>query len=350
MLRFFVALGGLLAALLLIEVTLRLIPSSAAKSISDDRPAYYYLPTNAESFRDRRYSFEKPAGTFRVAVIGDSFSFGPDLQFDDTFAKRIERMFRLNSESSKVEVLNFGTPGAGTAAEVELTNKALAFHPDLILLQITLNDPQERPIQDESAEVRAGFGPYKPTSGLVRFLDHSKLFHLVASLLHNTRSVSAYISYHKNLFNDERLFTAFAGNVAKIKNIVQNSGAKFSVCLMPLFDFPFDGAYPFSDIHQKLRTFFEQQDVPMLDLLDSFSQIDNKRLQTRPGEDSHPNELAHRIVAESLYRFFFERELIPSQMFEGLFAQRRDNVKDRFVKIEQALRPKTPHKNNAVGR
>ena len=337
MLRFVVALFGLITAFLIVEVGLRLMKSAVPAMSPNDRPSFYYLPSSAESFRDRRYPFEKPVGTFRIAVVGDSFSFGPDLQFDDTFAKRLERMFQLNPQNSHVEVLNFGTPGAGTAAEVELTNKALAFHPDLILLQVTLNDPQERPIQDEPPEVRAQFGPYQPSSGLMQFLDYSRLIHMIASLLHNTRSVSAYINYHKNLFDDERLYATFGSNVTRIKNIAQGSGAKFSVCIMPLFDFPLDAGYPFAAVHQKLRTFFEQQEIPTLDLLDSFLGMDHKRLQTRPGEDSHPNEIAHRIVAEALYKWLYQRELVPPQDFDGLFARRRDNVKDKYLKLEQAL-------------
>ena len=350
MLRLVVALGGLLAALLLLELGMRLFQPAPSAVSPNDRPSFYYLPTSAESFRDRRYPFEKPSGTFRIAVVGDSFSFGPDLQFDDTFSKRLERMFQLNQAATRVEVLNFGTPGAGTAAEVELSNKAVAFHPDLILLQITLNDPQERPIQDEPIEVRARFGAYKPISGLGKFLDHSRLFHFVASLLHNSRSVSAYVEYHRSLFDDQRLFGAFAANVAKINNIAQSSGAKLVVCVIPLLDFPLNSGYPFKSVHQKLADFFEQQSIPFLDLFGSFEGLDNKRLQTRPGEDSHPNEIAHRIVAEGLYRWLYENAIVPHEMFEGLFATRRDNVKDRFVQIDHALHPKAPVRTRSLAK
>lgn len=339
--RLLISLCGLIAAFAILEIGIRIfIAAPNSKNVAklgNDRPTFYYLPSSAESFRDRRYPFEKSADTFRVAIVGDSFSFGPDLQFDDTYAKRLERMFQLNGESKRVEVLNFGTPGAGTAAEVELTNKALAFHPDLLILEITLNDPQERPIQDEPPEVRARFGAYAPQSKLMQLLDHSRVIHMIASLLHNTASVSAYIDYHKNLFNDERLFSNFTSNIARINNIATTSSTKFAVFVMPLFDFPLNQSYPFSAVHQKLTDFFKQQAIPFLDVLPAFIGMDNKRLQTRPGEDSHPNEIAHRVTAEALYKWLYQSELIPRDRFEGLFARRRDNVKDQFVKLDQVF-------------
>ena len=48
---------------------------------------------NSAGFRDRDYSVKKPAGVYRIAVIGDSIAFGNNLPVDDTFSNQLEQLF-----------------------------------------------------------------------------------------------------------------------------------------------------------------------------------------------------------------------------------------------------------------
>ena len=125
------------------ELVYRLLPAQTAPR--NDRPAFYYSSEDAPDLRDRAYSAAKPAGTFRIAVVGDSFSFAPYMQFDDTFAKRLERMLNLNKTSSKVEVINYGLPRLSTSNEVKYVEQAVGEGADLVILQITLNDAELKP-------------------------------------------------------------------------------------------------------------------------------------------------------------------------------------------------------------
>ena len=70
---------------------------------------------NGEGMRaDLEYSFEKPAGTCRIAVVfGDSFLVGYELDLNDTFTTQLEQ--RLRARDSMREVLNFSVSGFGTA-------------------------------------------------------------------------------------------------------------------------------------------------------------------------------------------------------------------------------------------
>jgi len=51
-------------------------------------------------------------GTVRIATFGDSFVYGSEVQYSDTWAFGIAR--RLEAKDMVVEVLNFGVPGYGT--------------------------------------------------------------------------------------------------------------------------------------------------------------------------------------------------------------------------------------------
>lgn len=95
---------------------------------------------SAQGLRDREFSVEKPPGVFRIAVVGDSMTFGWKVPLEDSFPKRLESM--LNERGPRrYEVLNFGVPGYNTSQEAEVVReKALAFHPDLLIVFYVGND------------------------------------------------------------------------------------------------------------------------------------------------------------------------------------------------------------------
>jgi len=74
----------------------------------------------------------KPAGTCRIAMIGDSFFMGYELNYPDTIGARLEK--RLRDDGFNVEVLNFAVSGFGTSeALVTYDRYARTFAPDLVL-------------------------------------------------------------------------------------------------------------------------------------------------------------------------------------------------------------------------
>jgi lysophospholipase L1-like esterase len=94
---------------------------------------------NAEGLRDRDITIEKPPGTRRIAVIGDSVTFGNLLPLVDTYPKQLER--RLRDRGEPVEVLNFGVGGYDTLQEVALfEHNALRFDPDGVVVGYSAND------------------------------------------------------------------------------------------------------------------------------------------------------------------------------------------------------------------
>lgn len=94
---------------------------------------------NSHGFRDHERPVAKPAGTYRIAVVGDSFTEARQVGLDDAFTSQTERA--LNQDPAccgnrRAEVLNFGVPGYGTAQELLLLkNRVWQFSPDLIVLQ-----------------------------------------------------------------------------------------------------------------------------------------------------------------------------------------------------------------------
>jgi len=96
-----------------------------------------YLKINSAGFRDREHSKSKPAGTFRIAVLGDSYAEARQVSMEATFWSIMEKRLAAcaNLNGKRIEVLNFGVSGYGTAQElIMLRREVWAYSPDLVLL------------------------------------------------------------------------------------------------------------------------------------------------------------------------------------------------------------------------
>ncbi|HMB69488.1 MAG TPA: GDSL-type esterase/lipase family protein, partial [bacterium] len=94
---------------------------------------------NSAGFRDREYPLEKPEGTRRLLVLGDSITFGNSLRREERFSEILEERYREDGEP--VEVLNLGVAGYDTVQEIAfLERSGLAFDPDVVLVAYCVND------------------------------------------------------------------------------------------------------------------------------------------------------------------------------------------------------------------
>jgi hypothetical protein len=101
------------------------------------------VETNSLGLREREYPVERVPGVHRIAVLGDSFTFGVGTEFTDTYSKRLEA--QLNRSSGPFEVINFGVGGYNTVLELATwREQAARFKPDLVILGYVLNDTERR--------------------------------------------------------------------------------------------------------------------------------------------------------------------------------------------------------------
>ena len=140
-------------ALILAEMTLRsFVPDTRSPYIYDEftgtrlqpghqfvfrSEGYSFNLINSHGLRDREHSLEKPADTFRIAILGDSFSEAFQVSQDETFWAVLERELQAMPKflNETVEVINFGVSGFGTIQEWQmLEHYARDYSPDLVLL------------------------------------------------------------------------------------------------------------------------------------------------------------------------------------------------------------------------
>jgi len=90
--------------------------------------------TNRFGFRFDDLPFEKPAGTRRVALLGDSMIAAWQVEEEETAAHLMQERLNASADGERWEMLNFGVPAAGTGPEyVVYRELARRFDPDVVL-------------------------------------------------------------------------------------------------------------------------------------------------------------------------------------------------------------------------
>lgn len=325
----FPPLFGLILSLILVEGAVRAWGYFAKPApVWSDRPPYYFQAESAETLGDYRYPPEKAPGGYRISVVGDSYSFAPYMQFTDAFPKVLERMLNLNEGVQRAEVINHGVPAYSTSHEVEPARKAVREQSDVVLLQITLNDPELKALRPIGITQFNTWGPLQPTGWKKTVLDHWKTAGLVANRLHNEKTRREYVKYFLDLFENPRSYSVFEKSVREIKKVTDAGGSKLVAVVFPLFGVPLDDAYPFRPAHDKVAALMAAEGIPLLDLFDLYKGIPLHRMQVIPDVDRHPNEIAHRMAAERIYSWLVGRGLVPEAF----------RIRKRFVKRTQTVK------------
>lgn len=102
-----------------------------------------YVRINSDGLRDREHSITKPENTVRIAVLGDSYPEAFSVPMEEAFWAVMERKLQECDAfpGKKVEVINFGVSGYGTAQELlTLRGKVWRYSPDIVLLTVTTNN------------------------------------------------------------------------------------------------------------------------------------------------------------------------------------------------------------------
>jgi hypothetical protein len=216
---------SLVVALVLAEVGLRIAGVRFDASLYSDDPitgwslrpgaegwwvseGHAFVRINGAGMHDREYSLRKPKDIVRIAVLGDSVTAAVQVDVEENFTRVLERTLNRCGAfpGKKVEVMNFGVPGFGTAQELlTFRHRVLPYQPDAVMLALyTYNDIQnnerslnpvdasrspyfivehERLTLDDS--FRAGrsrvYGPLRNAFG--NAVNHSRVLQLVAEVV-----------------------------------------------------------------------------------------------------------------------------------------------------------------------
>lgn len=114
-----------------------------------------WVRINSKSLRGPEIDYVKPPDTYRILVLGDSFTLGLQVTEEQTFVSRLAERLNSGDLPPRFETINAGTSGWSTVNEYAwLTKEGYRYAPDLVLLMFYVgNDPEGN--ADESEEFRA---------------------------------------------------------------------------------------------------------------------------------------------------------------------------------------------------
>jgi hypothetical protein len=158
--KLFLVLFGLLVGCVVSEIALRVAGYSYPEFYTLDQSRGYalrplaegwyrkegeaYVRINSDGLRDQEHSPTKAPDTIRIAVIGDSYPEALSVPIEQAFWRVMgEKLQECDAfPGKKIEVLNFGVSGYGTAQELlTLREHVWKYSPDVVLLAFTtIND------------------------------------------------------------------------------------------------------------------------------------------------------------------------------------------------------------------
>ena len=265
---------------------------------------------NGSGFRERAFTATKAAGVYRIAVVGDSFTFGNGIAQPDRYSDLLQS--RLPDH---FEVLNFGTPGANTPEHRTLLSHLLPdIHPDFVLLQWYVND-----MEDDDSAGRPSFRRLMPIRSLHNWLNDASALYTIANMqwaetqvaLGMTTSYTEYL--HRRLGDPNSADSQVdRGLLLQLIALCKRAGVPLGIVLFPdTAGADFGAGYPFAYLHERVLDICREQDLTCVDLRQDFSQVKDHRLLWANRLDHHPSALANEIAAVRIFETYAKQWAAP---------------------------------------
>ena len=254
----------------------------------------------------------KPAGVFRVIVLGDSIAAAHPIRVGGapSFPEEMERRLNARPSGRRFEVLNFGTDGYGTAQEARRrARRAGRFEPDLILVQDCLNDPANS---------------YTPT---VWFLDGKEPPSYLLDLVRRHRGLTpselspAHPRYTHGAIDWKRLYETDGEAWRRVRSafsrIATWAGERHVPAALALFPLLLDGRESASEralverLYPQIREAAVAEGMRVVDLGPAFAAHGASRLRLLPDDPVHPGAFGHGVAAEAILAALDEGGRLP---------------------------------------
>jgi len=251
------------------------------------------LRYNSLQFRDAEFGPRTP-GVQRVAVLGDSFTEGQGVKEADTYPRRLEALLN-EGDPGRWEVLNWGRRGADFPMLFDTFEQILAYQPDIVVYGMFLNDAEQSAgFRASHADVNRwmeGRRAPRPEGGLLDF---------VSDRLERRRLDREALVWYSQMYGEPNRdgWERTQAHLREMHRRMQERGGRFLVADWPVLAVgeARDGLAP---AHQAIARACVEAGIPHLDLRGPLSGRDPSSLWVHP-LDQHPNEIAHRLAAESL--------------------------------------------------
>lgn len=275
---------------------------------------------NSKGLRDDETNYEKPEGTFRIVVIGDSNTFGYGVPIEKHFTSLLEGYFK------DVEVINMGVNAYGVDQElIFLRSEGFRYKPDLVLAYVPhyedhrhmhtnrFGSDKPRFILTEGKLVLTNFpveDPFAHISALRKihwwFINHIKTYKILRdSILHLTNREKTELQKQKVKQQD-------------MKNMEDENFEKELFTLgdeliheMHIESIKHGAGFVLVTRMKRLHDVAMKKQMISLDVSDPL----NNHKFALPKPYGHINECGNGVLAYEIAKFLQENNLIPQKYF-----------------------------------
>lgn len=243
--------------------------------------------TNSQGLRDDEYSVEKPGNTYRVTVIGGSFTVPAGVEIDEAFHSILEERLNKENPGLNYEFINFGVSGYRINNKIAaLKNKALQYNPDLVLF-----------ILDGSQFTEDGEKKFKAKPIKNQFFQ-SFTYKLISKnkLFKKDNKHQEFLDEHRKGLGSLNL------KLKELKKISQK--VDVPICIIVL-----DHDFSHFKLSKEIGQLVESNELCFINTIPAFENADIRELVIYK-IDIHPNAKANRIFADSIYYDLLNKELL----------------------------------------
>jgi len=264
---------------------------------------------NAAGMRGPEVARAKPPGVFRIAVLGDSVTFGRGVPDDAVFPRRLEESLNEARVLGRpVEVLNFGVGGYNTEQEVEAyRQKARPFDPDAVILTYVLNDAITTRAAlgalaaREATKADADATAAEPSAEPALFSFSSRLLAWGSRRLAGAGEPAAKrrAPFVEESHADPEGWAMVTESFAELAALAREDGVPVLLVIVPMW-IDFDD-YPFAALHGRIAASARRAGLDVLDLHPVLEDADAVRYRLDPHDLTHPDAEGHAAIARAIH-------------------------------------------------
>jgi hypothetical protein len=257
-------------------------PNSEARLMGVD------VDINSKGLREREIAYERSPSVLRIMMLGDSFTEGWGVPFDQTFSKRIERLYA--SRGIEAEVINAGVGNYNTIMEVNyFLDEGHKYRPDIVVLNYIANDAEPVP-------------PHPRPNPLLAAC-HACAFLLgrFDVLLREASVRPDWEDYYLNLYGDgdAKGWLDAKASIGKLAEYAKSHHIKLLISYLPeLHELRRD---PLHKIAELVREAAGENGADFVNVQPELRDQDPVQLWVSPS-DPHPNAFANELIAKALFR------------------------------------------------
>lgn len=290
----------------------------------------YNRPIVPDEFRGGYYEYlKKEPNTFRIIVLGDSFTFGDcvaDLAdvYTSVMERRLNEYFKNKILNLKIEVVNMGVCGFSTMNELELLQRTgIKFQPDMVMVQFLSNDMEISDVgyyhllTPDRFKVRKELIPDKKVHAWL--MGHSYFYAWL-----NRKYFDLQCRYKippDHLVREDnpgwkqcRLAMGYIRQFCTANNLSQPVMVMFPMLLPGKWDM---STYPQKFIYDKARGAAQDAGFAVCDLLPVFFATKrNLREFWAFSINPHPNVQAHALAGEAIASYLISTKIVEDRVHE----------------------------------